>query len=81
VALNQRLDVIQASVQSSEVSQSQLLIEIKDAFMGFHNAVQAHISSSGTLTELSHATGSYIPTVERSRPAAERLRSTSHSTQ
>ena len=62
VALNQKLDAIQTSVHSNQISQTQVLTEIKDAFIGFHNKVQAHISSSGTLTELSHATGSSIPT-------------------
>lgn len=57
VALNQRLDAI----QSSQISQSQYLVEIKGAFEDFYGKAHAHVTSSDTLTDLSAATGSYIP--------------------
>jgi len=56
------------SVHSNQVSQSQVLTEIKNAFKGFHDNIQAHISSSGTLTELAYATGSYIPSQSEHSP-------------
>lgn len=61
VALNQKLDAIQSGLYSNQVSQSQFLTEIKSTLAGFHKTAEVHITSSGTLSELSHVTGSYIP--------------------
>lgn len=63
VALNQRLDAIQSGVQANQTnqdSQIQILSEIKAALIGFHNSAEVHIASSGTLTDLSNATGIYM---------------------